>query len=299
MCGIVGLFAKTERLQPELGAHLAQMLAIMSDRGPDSAGFAVYSAPVPGAIKLTLRAPEGYDFEAMASRLGGALGAVPNITVRATHAVLAIPAGTLASAKSWLAEHAPETSIVGVGETMEIYKEVGLPADVAERFGLAAMAGSHGIGHTRMATESAVTTKGAHPFSTGPDQCLVHNGSLSNHNGLRRALMREGLSFETDNDSEVAAAYLTAQIKGGKSLGEALEASLKDLDGFFTFVVGTGTGFGVLRDPIACKPAVMAETEDYVAFGSEYRALAVLPGIESARVWEPEPAKVYFWEKAA
>jgi len=299
MCGIVGLFAKTERLQPELGAHLAQMLAIMSDRGPDSAGFAVYSAPVPGAIKLTLRAPEGYDFEAMASRLGGALGAVPNITVRATHAVLAIPAGTLASAKSWLAEHAPEASIVGIGETMEIYKEVGLPAKVAERFGLAAMAGTHGIGHTRMATESAVTTKGAHPFSTGPDQCLVHNGSLSNHNGLRRTLMREGLSFETDNDSEVAAAYLTAQIKGGKSLGEALEASLEDLDGFFTFVVGTGTGFGVLRDPIACKPAVMAETEDYVAFGSEYRALAVLPGIESANVWEPEPAKVYFWEKAA
>jgi glutamate synthase domain-containing protein 1 len=83
----------------------------------------------------------------------------------------------------------------------------------------------------------------------------------------------------------------------GASLGEALEQSLQDLDGFYTFVVGTEDGFGVLRDPIACKPAVMAETDDYVAFGSEYRALAGLPGIDKARVWEPEPAKVYFWER--
>lgn len=299
MCGIVGLFAKNDRLQPDLGAHLAEMLTIMSDRGPDSAGFAVYSAPQPGALKLTLRAPENFDFEALAARMACALGITPSITVRATHAVFALPIETVPGAKAWLEANAPEASIVGIGETMEIYKEVGLPASVAERFGLAQMAGTHGIGHTRMATESAVTTHGAHPFSTGPDQCLVHNGSLSNHNGLRRTLQREGLAFETDNDSEVAAAYLTAQMRKGMSLGEALEAGLKDLDGFFTFVVGTGTGFGVLRDPIACKPAVMAETEDYVAFGSEYRALAVLPGIGQARVWEPEPAKVYFWERAA
>lgn len=163
------------------------------------------------------------------------------------------------------------------------------------------MAGTHGIGHTRMATESAVTTLGAHPFSTGADQCLVHNGSLSNHNNLRRELVREGMTFETQNDSEVAAAYLTAEMAKGKDLGEALEGALDDLDGFFTFVVGTKSGFGVVRDPIACKPAVMAETDQYVAFGSEYRALVNLPGIENARVWEPEPATVYFWdhEKAA
>jgi glutamate synthase domain-containing protein 1 len=150
-----------------------------------------------------------------------------------------------------------------------------------------------------MATESAVTTDGAHPFSTGRDQCLVHNGSLSNHNALRRALVRRGLSFETDNDTEVAAAYLTWRMREGATLGAALEQSLDDLDGFYTFVVGTESGFGVLRDPIACKPAVMAETDGYVAFGSEYRALASLPGIDGAKVWEPEPATVYFWERAA
>ncbi|MEO6339858.1 MAG: hypothetical protein ABIO39_07470, partial [Caulobacteraceae bacterium] len=159
------------------------------------------------------------------------------------------------------------------------------------------MGGTHGIGHTRMATESAVTTRGAHPFSTGPDQCLVHNGSLSNHASVRRGLAAKGLTFETDNDSEVAAGYLTWRMREGASLKEALDASLSDLDGFYTFVVGTESGFAVLRDPIACKPAVMAETDQYIAFGSEYRALAGLPGIETAHVFEPEPAKVYAWER--
>ncbi len=186
---------------------------------------------------------------------------------------------------------------MGAGEAIEIYKEVGYPTDVSRRFDLALMSGTHAIGHTRMATELAVTTLGAHPFSTGPDQCLVHNGSLSNHNNLRRDLSHDGMTFETENDTEVAAAYLTWRMKQGLNLGEALEKSLEDLDGFFTFVVGTKNGFGVVRDPIACKPAVMAETGQYVAFGSEYRALTGLPGIDHAKVWEPEPATVYFWER--
>jgi glutamate synthase domain-containing protein 1 len=195
-----------------------------------------------------------------------------------------------------LATLRPDVKIMSAGEVIEIYKEVGLPRDVAARFDIAGMAGTHGIGHTRMATESAVTTMGAHPFSTGADQCLVHNGSLSNHNSLRRKLRYNGVHIETDNDSEVAAAYLTYKMGQGASLGEALETGLDELDGFFTFVVGTRDGFGVLRDPIACKPAVMAETDRYVAFGSEYRALVNLPDIDNARVWEPEPATVYFWK---
>ena len=160
------------------------------------------------------------------------------------------------------------------------------------------MVGTHAIGHTRMATESAVTTNGAHPFTTGLDQCLVHNGSLSNHNAMRRELIRKGIRFETENDTEVAAGYLTDKLRDGVGLRRALESTLDDLDGFFTFVVGTDTGFGVLRDPIACKPAVMAETDRWVAFGTEYRALVDLPGIDGAKVWEPEPATVYLWERA-
>lgn len=148
-----------------------------------------------------------------------------------------------------------------------------------------------------MATESAVTTDGAHPFSTGADQCLVHNGSLSNHNRLRDRLQRRGLDIQTMNDTEVGAAYITWRMQQGMSLEDALEHCLEDLDGFYTFVVGTESGFGVLRDPVACKPAVMAETDRYVAFASEYRALADLPGVEEARLFEPEPSTVYFWER--
>lgn len=293
MCGIVGLFLKQPKLEPELGALLSQMLDIMCDRGPDSAGFAVYGAGSPGFVKLTLRGPAGTDFAALGAAIGHPL------TARDTHGVLSVPATEEANARAALARLAPEVRVVGAGARMELYKEIGLPADVAKRFGLEAMGGTHAIGHTRMATESAVTTDGAHPFSTGPDQCLVHNGSLSNHAGVRRLLAREGLEVTSENDSEVAAAYLTYRMRGGDTLGQALEHSLGDLDGFYTFVVGTESGFGVLRDPIACKPAVMAETDDYVAFASEYRALAGLPGIETARVFEPEPAKVYFWDRAA
>ena len=176
------------------------------------------------------------------------------------------------------------------GATLEIYK-VGLPKDVADQFGLANMGGTHGIGHTRMATESAVTTMGAHPFNTGDDQCLVHNGSLSNHNSLRHRLRREGIHIETENDTEVGAAYLTWKMREGASLGDALESALDDLDGFFTFVVGTGELGAARSDRL--QP-VIAETDQYVAFDSEYRALVSLPGIETARVWEPEPATVYF-----
>ena len=294
MCGIVGLFLKDKSLEPKLGEMLSEMLEVMTGRGPDSAGFAVYGSGEKGKVKLTLRAKDGYDFKALEKTIGHGASVVE----RSTHAVLTVDASKEAEVRAALAE-IPDVDFVGAGERMELYKEVGLPKDVAKRFHLEQMSGTHGIGHTRMATESAVTTNGAHPFSTGTDQCLVHNGSLSNHRGVRRVLERKGFKAETDNDSEIAAAYISQRMKDGRSLGEALEDSLDELDGFYTFVVGTETGFGVLRDPIACKPAVMAETDQYVAFGSEYRALAGLPGIETAKVWEPEPAKVYFWDRKA
>ncbi|WP_137157272.1 glutamine amidotransferase family protein [Rhizobium sp. FKL33] len=296
MCGIVGLFIKDKSLEPELGALLSDMLITMTDRGPDSAGIAIYGGAESGKAKITVQSasPET-DFAGLDADLAKA-GVNAAVERKSTHAVIEVAQADLPRMREILAEIRPDIRLMGSGESVEIYKEVGLPKDVVARFGVRAMKGTHGIGHTRMATESAVTTLGAHPFSTGPDQCLVHNGSLSNHNNLRRELIREGMRFETQNDSEVAAAYLTAEMAKGKDLGEALTGALDDLDGFFTFVVGTKSGFGVVRDPIACKPAVMAETDQYVAFGSEYRALVNLPGIENARVWEPEPATVYFWD---
>ncbi len=298
MCGIVGLFLKDKALEPKLGAMLSTMLGTMCDRGPDSAGFAVYGTPHTGVAKITLQSPDpGKDFAGLEAAMQKIAGPSAALSVKSTHAVLSLPADKAEAARAAIKSSHPSVRIMGAGDAIEIYKEVGYPTDVSKQFDLVNMTGTHAIGHTRMATESAVTTLGAHPFSTGPDQCLVHNGSLSNHASLRRELKRDGMTFETENDSEVAAAYLTWRMKQGMNLGQALEKSLDDLDGFFTFVVGTKNGFGVIRDPIACKPAVMAETDQYVAFGSEYRALVNLPGIENARVWEPEPATVYFWER--
>ncbi|RUM26920.1 glutamine amidotransferase [Rhizobium vallis] len=296
MCGIVGLFLKDKSLESQLGNLLSDMLITMTDRGPDSAGIAIYGGSAEGKAKITIQSGNpGVDFEGLAADLEKG-GIRAHVWVKSTHAVVELEASKLDNVRKALEEIRPAVRIMGSGESVEIYKEIGLPKDVVARFGVRSMKGTHGIGHTRMATESAVTTLGAHPFSTGADQCLVHNGSLSNHNNLRRELVREGMTFETQNDSEVAAAYLTAEMAKGKDLGQALTGALDDLDGFFTFVVGTKSGFGVVRDPIACKPAVMAETDQYVAFGSEYRALVNLPGIENARVWEPEPATVYFWD---
>ncbi|MDA9004920.1 glutamine amidotransferase family protein [Amylibacter sp.] len=296
MCGIVGLFLKDKKLEPKLGMMLSEMLVTMTDRGPDSAGIAIYGNDENNTGKITVQSDNpSEDFKGLEKEINTLTGIKVLIRTKSTHAVLEMETASISAVRKALNQIRPSLRIMSAGDTIEIYKEVGLPKDVAARFDVSSMSGTHGIGHTRMATESAVTTMGAHPFSTGNDQCLVHNGSLSNHNSLRRKLRREGVHIETENDTEVGAAYLTYKMQQGSSLGEALESSLEDLDGFFTFLVGTKDGFGVVRDPIACKPAVMAETDQYVAFGSEYRALVNLPGIEEARVWEPEPATVYFW----
>ena len=297
MCGIVGLFLKDASLETNLGNLLSDMLVTMTDRGPDSAGIAIYADKDAGRAKFTIQSDNAHqDFKDLPNYLNNNLNCNADIRINDTHAVLKLDVSSTDKFSETLKSFNPEIRIMSRGSSLEIYKEVGLPKQVTERFKIPQMSGRHGIGHTRMATESAVTTMGAHPFNTGLDQCLVHNGSLSNHNSLRRQLRREGVHIETENDTEVGAAYLTWKMQNGASLGEALESSLEDLDGFFTFVVGTEDGFGVVRDPIACKPAVMAETDQYVAFGSEYRALVNLPEIESARVWEPEPATVYFWK---
>jgi methylamine---glutamate N-methyltransferase subunit A len=293
MCGIVGLFSKSQVVSDSLGLHLSEMLLQLSDRGPDSAGVAFYRDPAPaGSSKVSLfSADPRQDWGAVAEALGAG-----EPEVHGSHAVLVVDVEA-DEAERWLRERYPELRVMSAGEAIEIYKEAGRPEQFVEAFGLSSLHGSHALGHTRMATESKVTTDGSHPFSTGLDLCLVHNGSLSNHNRLRETLRAEGIEFKTENDSEVAAGYLTWRLREGASLEQALEGCLDDLDGFYTFAVGTKEGFAVLRDPIACKPAVMAETDDWVAMASEYRAIAVLPGAEDAATWEPEPGRVYSWER--
>ena len=299
MCGIVGLYLKNSEIRDQLGAYFSPMLEQMSDRGPDSAGVAIYRDDVSQSAKVTLYDPgPNFNWTELAADSTRDLGVDISVERISSHAILSgeIESATL---RRWVEEKRPNIRVMSSGNNLEIYKEVGLPSDVLTRFGIPQVSGSHAIGHTRMATESAVTTEGAHPFNTGDDLCLVHNGSLSNHHRLRDWLREHAnFQFQTENDSEVAAAYLTWRLGQGATIAEALEAALLDLDGFYTFAIGTRDGFSVLRDPIACKPAVMAETENWVAMASEFRALAQLPGVDEARVWEPEPATVYSWGQA-
>jgi methylamine---glutamate N-methyltransferase subunit A len=301
MCGIVGLFFKHGSATPDLGSCLAGMLSQMAERGPDSTGFALYGDAAPqGAFKVTLHAPDSqYDWAGLEAELAGAFPLAEPGRQHGSHAVFTpfTPGAEVEPFFAWLTRRHPELDTFGFGERIEVFKEVGLPNSVAHRFGLGQRSGTHALGHTRMATESAVTTEHSHPFSTGGDLCLVHNGSLSNHNQLRRALRREGIQFLTDNDTEVAAGYLTWRLRQGMSLTEALTAALADLDGFYTLAVGTRDGFAILRDPIACKPAILAETGDWVAMATEYRAIATLPGASAAEIWEPRPATVYSWQR--
>ncbi len=298
MCGIVGLFIKNPELEADLGKHLAAMLAEMTDRGPDSAGAAIYHDPVaPGAAKVTVLAEDAaYDWDALADELRKGFGKDASLAVRRDHAVLKAKASP-ADVQGWLAQLHPELRVNSAGEAIEIYKGKGSPREFIANFGLAEFGGTHALGHTRMATESAVTTEHSHPFSTGLDLCLVHNGSLSNHNRLREELRHKGIRFQTDNDSEVAAGYLAWRLQEGDSLDAALEHALEDLDGFYTFAIGSRDGFAVLVDPIGCKPAVMAETDDWAAMSSEFRAIATLPGADDARIWEPVPTRIYSWHR--
>lgn len=226
MCGIAGLALRDPALEPRLGAMLTGMLTALGERGPDSAGVAIY---------------DRYRELAVAKDVGGA-------------------------------------------------------SDVCERFGIADAAGYLGVGHTRMATESAVTKAHCHPFVPADGVCVVHNGSFSNHATVRRELQRQGIGFDSDNDSEVAARYIALRLAGGDDLRTALHEMANVLDGCYTLLVTTPTEFAVARDPIACKPAVVARTDRYVAMASEYRALADLPGVTDATVFEP--TGVHTWTLA-
>jgi glutamate synthase domain-containing protein 1 len=298
MCGIVGLFIKNPELEPKLGQLLSSMLVEMTERGPDSAGIAIYDgSATEGEVRITVLSTDpDFSWEQFKKEVRAVFGESSKIEMNSNHAVLTLQAEAR-SVQGWLRHNHPELYMTSSGTNITIFKEQGLPVDVIARFGIEGMRGSHALGHTRMATESAVTTSGSHPFSTGQDLCLVHNGSMSNHNRMRRTLEFHGAEFQTENDSEVAAGYLTWRLQEGDTLDEALERGFEELDGFYTFAVGTHDGFAVVRDPIGAKPAILAETDDWVAMASEFRAIAVLPGVENAKIWEPEPAQVYSWHK--
>ena len=293
MCGIVGLYLKNKKYNKDLGKFLTGMMNNMSTRGPDSAGFAIYSTERKKKYKYSICYNKN-NIKEIKKNLSKEIKDA-KIKIISDHFVLETslkPTKVISIIKSY-----DNLNLVGYGSSIEIFKQVGNPRDVVNNFSLKNFSGTHAIGHTRMATESAITTDGSHPYSTGEDECLVHNGSLSNHNNLRRTLKKNGIEIKSQNDTEVAAGYISNGLSNKKSLKETLIDGLKDLDGFYTFISGTKNGLAIVRDEIACKPAVVAETKDYVAIASEFQAMAHLPNVNKAKIFEPEPGLVYSWGK--
>ncbi|MCH2376621.1 MAG: amidophosphoribosyltransferase [Planctomycetes bacterium] len=294
MCGIVGLLNKKSTERAALGERVVPMLVCMGDRGPDSAGLAVFGPSTSGdARRLSLYSPDlDYPWSALHSNLPTELAG--ELSAQKNHAILTTT-GASSAVQSWLDEHHPEIELLSVGRSMDLYKDTGHPRDIVERYEIDRMSGSHCVGHTRMATESAVTPVHSHPFTAGEDFCLVHNGSLSNPYDLRRMLEKRGIKFQTDNDTEAACRFLQWRTEEGDTIEEALEVAFRELDGFYTLLIGTADKIVLVRDAFACKPAVVAETDDYVAIGSEFRTLAHLPQIHDANLFEPAPEEIYSW----
>jgi amidophosphoribosyltransferase len=296
MCGIVGLLLKNPAWHGQLGELLVPMLCGMTERGPDSAGLAVYSKPEVNALKLSLCFPDSEpQWGPLLAGVHAAFAGTHSLHTSGRHAILTTSAPPEALRTQLLRQY-PQLAVLSVGSSIDLYKDIGTPAAIAERYGFARLTGTHLVGHTRMATESAVTPAHAHPFTAGQDFCLVHNGSLSNPHLVRRKLEPLGIHFETDNDTEAACRFLEWRMREGDDIDAAIGKGFDELDGFFTFLIGTRDGLALVRDPFACKPAIVAETDDYVAIASEFRSLAHLPGVHKARLFEPQPRTIYSWK---
>jgi methylamine---glutamate N-methyltransferase subunit A len=284
-------------LRPALGQLLVPMLAGMSERGPDSTGLAVFTEPVNAQRrKLSLyAAARGIDGPALLAALHAAIPGEHELRSTGNHAVLSSNA-PLETLTQWLEVTRRELNVLSIGRSIDLYKDTGMPAAVAQRYGFADFSGTHLVGHTRMATESAVTPAHAHPFTAGQDFCLVHNGSLSNPHLVRRKLEPLGIEFETDNDTEAACRFFEWRLREGDDLRTAVSRGFTELDGFYTFLMGTGQELALVRDAFACKPAIVAETDDYVAIASEFRSLAHLPEVHHAQLFEPRPQEIYSWK---
>lgn len=295
VCGIVGFLARRDADRERLGQLVTPMLECMATRGPDSAGLALFHRPLPASRRFALSTRDRkFDWQALAESCQQELGLPAPVAALENHASL-ISELQPDIFKPWLTSTFPEVHLLSAGHAIEIFKDEGHPEEIARRFHFTEMVGTHVVGHTRMATESAVSPAHAHPFTAGEDFCLVHNGSLSNPYSVRRKLESLGIAFETDNDTEAGCRFLEWRMREGDTLETAIEVAQAELDGFYTFLMATADKLVLVRDAFACKPAVVAETDDYVAVSSEFRSLAHLPDIKHAHVYEPAPEQIYSW----
>lgn len=273
MCGIVGVFYKGEGAEGNVGQIMSDMCDPLFRRGPDSAGVALYGFPLDGAlvVRVDLDRPDRAGAEEQVVAAVGELTTVKE-AARVDRSLRLVVAddieGTLADV---IEERVPGARVFSVGRSMEIVKDLGMARDITRRYSLGGFRGSHGIGHTRMATESRVDIAHSHPFWARPfpDISVVHNGQITNYHKLRRRLEQKGHRFATDNDSEVIAVYIADKLEAGETLDVALRASIDDLDGTFAYLISTLDGFGLARDQFATKPLLFAENDEMVVLASE------------------------------
>ena len=303
MCGVVGLLLRDRSLDPRLGSMLVSMIQALDERGPDSSGIAVYSDH-DGAgslrqrrLRISLGSDDPGDWDGVQGMLAAKYGSDVDVEAFGAGTVVVTPEDLEKEVQALIAVTWPNVRVLATGRNLTVLKDTGRPSDTCTRYGVAAWEGYLAVAHTRMATESAVTVLHSHPFVPSRDLCVVHNGSFSNYATVRRQLIADGVQFDSDNDSEVAARYLAQRLSAGDDLEEATRWVMKEMDGFFTLVISTADEMSVVRDAIACKPGVVAVADGYVAVASEYRALAELPGIATAEIFEPQPEEVYTWSR--
>lgn len=297
MCGIAGIHLRDESLSSQLGSIMHEMVDGIVVRGPDSAGVALYGdrerLPEDYSAVSLLEAP-GDIKQRLAEKLPNDAGVHVENMSDTTFIRAKMPSDQLVA---MVREAVPEASVIGAGDDSVIYKGVGNPMDLRETYRLSEATGWQGVIHTRLATESAVSAAGAHPYSVN-GLSVVHNGSFANHATIRRDLEEKGLTFDSENDTEVASRYISYRMQQkGEDLHTAIEALSEDFDGFYTLLVTTEDSFAVVRDQYACKPAIIAEHPDWVAMASEFQAIAHLPGIEDAEIYEPGPGTVHTWKR--
>jgi len=279
VCGIVGIFHKGQggtRTGP-VGDVLVAMCQDLHRRGPDSAGFAVYGAADDASlvVRVDIDRPDAAHAAELVAIAAEQLVVVKDWQAAGRSVRLHVAADGDGKLADWIEERVPGARVFSVGHAMEIVKDVGSAFDVDAVHGVRGMTGTHGIGHTRMATESRVDIAHSHPFWARPfpDIAVVHNGTITNYHRLRRRLEMRGHRFSTQNDSEVIAVYIADRLQRGEPLEEALRASVADLDGTFAYLISTASGVGLARDQFATKPLLYAENDDMVVLSSEEIAL--------------------------
>lgn len=310
MCGIAGLIHKGK--SSNVGQEMTAMLQALKHRGPDSTGFAVYGEGVEGDYVMRFKVAEGEEMskgrgieKLVAERIaevdrrleekGAIVKARANATPYALRYVLSHDGDTEAMAK--YIEEVDGTEILSLGNGLELIKDLGDAGVVSGQYGLGNFAGTHGIGHTRMATESDVDIRSAHPYWAFPynDVSVVHNGQITNYWIMRRQMERKGHRFMSNCDSELLAVYVAHDLAKGISLEDSMRKSIDEIDGVFTYLVATKDQLGMAKDTMAAKPLVLYESDDLIAMASEEVAIrAILP--EEIDTYDPYDEEVRVWQ---